>query len=609
MNRKNLTAAVLAGLAGAAGVASTAQAVNVNPDGLGDVLIYPYYTANDGNQTILSVVNTTENAKAVKVRFLEGFNSREVLDFNLYMSPYDVWVASISRSSEDAPGILIPDASCTVPYLYDAEMGYGWQDFLDYAYTGDFEDGGPTTIERSAEGHFEMIEMGTLTSHTAALVEHVQIGDELCESEPDEEGDTELETCEEGDPEVGKPLDCGALVSAWTQYFPPNPDHPEGDWFEDALSKDDCQVNPDLDDFATIGCKTDIALDDTVEGGGLFGGAAVVNAENGTMYSYDAVAIQGTNDFAEITESGLNVNTKGNHYLPGLVFPSLNSGNQTTANVAVGGLPQYNAYSFSNPVDAVSATLMTQNIYNEYSNNADLNAGTEWIITFPTKNFYTDLASMDQGKIVYTDNGETGCDPNADPDDDDYEDCTYNARPPFTTLSYQTDACEIVEIQTWDREEATFSPDQPTGSRPPVVSPAPPQGCDPEVEICERVYFELCSEVNVLRFGEESVFGTPDFEGSSLLYTVENQYTEGWADLNLRSYFSYDFGDGQDEFYRFIGDEAAISRGLLTGLPVAGFAAYEFENGTLEGGSIKANYGGLFKHKGVKALVTSTTPD
>ena len=65
MNRKNLTAAVLAGLAGAAGIAGSAQAVNLNPDGLGQVLIYPYYTTNDGNDTLLSVVNTTEEAKAV----------------------------------------------------------------------------------------------------------------------------------------------------------------------------------------------------------------------------------------------------------------------------------------------------------------------------------------------------------------------------------------------------------------------------------------------------------------------------------------------------------------------------------------------------------------
>ena len=96
MNRKNLTAAVLAGLAGAAGIVGTAQAVNVNPDGLGEVLLYPYYTTNGGNMTLLSVVNTSDEAKAVKVRFLEGQNSREVLDFNLYMSKYDVWTASIN---------------------------------------------------------------------------------------------------------------------------------------------------------------------------------------------------------------------------------------------------------------------------------------------------------------------------------------------------------------------------------------------------------------------------------------------------------------------------------------------------------------------------------
>jgi hypothetical protein len=148
MNRKNLTAAVLAGLAGAAGLAGTAQAVNLNPDGLGQVLIYPYFTSNDGNQTVLSVVNTTDQAKAVKVRFLEGYNSREVLDFNLYLSAYDVWVAGIA-DVEGTPNLFIPDTSCTVPYLYgmgiDAGMEYGMQPFLPFAYTGKNTDGARPT--------------------------------------------------------------------------------------------------------------------------------------------------------------------------------------------------------------------------------------------------------------------------------------------------------------------------------------------------------------------------------------------------------------------------------------------------------------------------------
>ncbi len=245
MNRKNLTCAVLAGLAGVAGLAGTAQAVNLNPDGLGQVLLYPYYTANGGNQTILSVVNTTDNAKAVKVRFLEGFNSREVLDFNLYMSHHDVWVAAIDyfvapgASQVATPHLIIPDSSCTVPYLYQfgIDLGYdgGRQPFLDLAYTGLFEDGGPTHIQRAAEGHFEMIEMGTLVGESAIDVTH------------------ELDAF----PQV--PLDCAELSKKWTQVVGGE----NGIWYDEAnFGIDDCGV----DDQA--------CTDTTRASGGLFGGAA-----------------------------------------------------------------------------------------------------------------------------------------------------------------------------------------------------------------------------------------------------------------------------------------------------------------------------------------------
>ena len=77
-NKKSLCVALAAtGMLGAAGVA---QAVNVSENGLGNVLIYPYYTVKkdiNGNSynTLMSVVNTTASTKAVKVRFREGKNS------------------------------------------------------------------------------------------------------------------------------------------------------------------------------------------------------------------------------------------------------------------------------------------------------------------------------------------------------------------------------------------------------------------------------------------------------------------------------------------------------------------------------------------------------
>ena len=110
--------AVVAGLS-ALGATGAAQAVSVNHDGLGQALIYPYYTVREPKvgasyNSLLSVVNSTGSAKAVKVRFLEGKNSREVLDFNLYLSAKDVWTAAIIPTTDGA-GIFTADTSCTTP--------------------------------------------------------------------------------------------------------------------------------------------------------------------------------------------------------------------------------------------------------------------------------------------------------------------------------------------------------------------------------------------------------------------------------------------------------------------------------------------------------------
>src|SRR5947199_9201153 len=116
--RKSLYAA-LAGV-GALGVTGAADAVNVNPNGLGQALIYPYYTVNSdaaGNayNSLLSVVNTTTSAKAVKVRFLEGKNSREVLDFNLFLSKKDAWTAAILPGRSGGGKIVSFATSSTIP--------------------------------------------------------------------------------------------------------------------------------------------------------------------------------------------------------------------------------------------------------------------------------------------------------------------------------------------------------------------------------------------------------------------------------------------------------------------------------------------------------------
>jgi len=154
-NKKVLASAVMATMAGAA------HAVYVDPNGLGQALIYPYYTVNGGHNTYVSVVNTTSSVNVVKVRFREGKNSAEVLDFNLYLSPNDVWTGAVIPSPVTVGARLITsDSSCTNPQIPAAGV-----DFRNFIYNSDSVGG---SLERTKEGYLEMIEMGIITSATPA---------------------------------------------------------------------------------------------------------------------------------------------------------------------------------------------------------------------------------------------------------------------------------------------------------------------------------------------------------------------------------------------------------------------------------------------------------
>ncbi len=167
-NRKSLCVALAAtGMLGAAGVA---QAVNVSADGLGNVLIYPYYTVNkdvNGNSfnTLMSVVNTTNTTKAVKVRFREGKNSEEVLDFNVFLSPWDVWTASVTPVAAGGAQIATSDKSCTIP-SFTAGVGVPFRTLQ--------LESGDNGLARTQEGYFEIFEMATYlnTSVTAVSAKH-----------------------------------------------------------------------------------------------------------------------------------------------------------------------------------------------------------------------------------------------------------------------------------------------------------------------------------------------------------------------------------------------------------------------------------------------------
>ncbi len=335
-------------------VAGSAQAAYLSEQGTGQVLFYPYYSVQDGMETYISVVNTTSLGKAVKVRFIEGKASYEVLDFNLYLSAKDVWTGAVvaaGAAATDAAKIVTTDKSCTVP-----QIPAGGQPFRNGAYAGKDQNG--DALDRTREGYVEIIEMGVIPlSNTAAGTSAVPtLGYATTHNN-------------------GVPNNCAWVVGKWN--------------------------GSSTFDNSVTWKPSDLGI--TPPTGGLIGAAALVNVKAGVDYSYDPVAIEDYNS----TSIAL-------HFAPGSLSPSMVNADPTSAVIdGAGAARRLVTTDWTVPaalagtvagVDAVSAVLMRSNVLNEYTINNDLAASTDWVVTFPTKRFYVpvDNAVVNSSKRPFT---------------------------------------------------------------------------------------------------------------------------------------------------------------------------------------------------------------
>ena len=98
--------------------ATNANAFELSNGGVGHNLIVPYFTAQDGNMTVLHLTNTdVKNGKAVKVRFRGAANSDDILDFQVLLSPGDVWTGAVTAGADGVAQLTTADGTCTVPAL------------------------------------------------------------------------------------------------------------------------------------------------------------------------------------------------------------------------------------------------------------------------------------------------------------------------------------------------------------------------------------------------------------------------------------------------------------------------------------------------------------
>ena len=466
MKKKMLPLAVSA--AAAVSMSASAQ-MYVDNGGLGEVLVFPFYSAENGNTTNVNLVNTAAHGKAVKVRFIEGENSQEVLDFNLYMSPGDHFSMGVSATADGGGQVVTNDNTCTVPKFTPGEAVA----FRSTLYKTDKSAAGATTtfdntgIGRTAVGYIEVIEMGQLTNTNYFSAKGVATANGDGKS-----NNAMLAAITHS--AAGVPADCGLPVTAWSTAA----GGVKGTWLAEA-------------DTAGIG-KGRAYMSTTWVGGGLYGYAGVVNVNDATAFGQDGIAIVNAVDSVTANAAG-GQGGWALHYKPGDTNPDFNDSNLNTSSiVAKGGVLTTYEYAPST-VDAVSGLFQTDEIINDFVTDSTINALTDWVITMPTKTFYV--------------NGQGAG--------------AKRAAAPFFDLWDGQNACEYAKLSPTDREESTPAP--APGSAPDF-SPAP-ETADPEV-----YDLPLCKEVTVVQFGGSSAVKTNDL---AVGVAAQLSSADGWASVSL----------------------------------------------------------------------------
>ena len=316
--------------------AAHAQPVSLSAEGIGQVLIYPYYTVRNGWTTLLSIVNNDSvNGKAVKVRFLEGKNGASVASFNLFLAPDDIWTGAVVPGSSDTKGarLISNDDSCTTPSFRSLQTLIAAPppsiEFSNQTYVADGDLPALQTIDRTREGYIEVIEMASI------------------------------------------PLDRDAPSALQRQIY---------SLATGSYRRAPCDAVNDVDLPLYM---TQISP----PSGGLSGAATLVNVVGGASTEYTPVALNGFWLTLPTTTTTLAPQLTASQSL----LPNLSSGANTTSQYVHDGKTYVSRFTRS--IDAVSATLMSLELLGEHAYTKDGIIGTTWIVSMPTKKFYTQSAA------------------------------------------------------------------------------------------------------------------------------------------------------------------------------------------------------------------------
>ncbi len=431
-----LVAAVAAATAGYNGVAN-AQSLAAASD-LGNLALIPYYTVRDGNVTGVHITNTSDATQVVKVRLRRGTDSMDALDFNLILSPKDVWTGFLAAEGENVV-FNTTDNSCTAPATANGKFT------MPGIYRADAD-----------EGYIEIIGMGQPTSETAPIAVSAKHG------------------------ATGVPADCAAV---------------RDNFFAGGIATTvrgvvdgESSVQRVVSTGTTLALNEYDAPEDVLKVSYF-----IRDAAGGREFGNSATHIAGFLSQAAITNQQFGLFSAD---LLGFDYPDLNGGIPTA-----GDRGQF---------ATLRSILGDASVINDWSANADLNVGTDWVITFPGQYTMLDLPHY-FGSLLTA--GTDGAIP-----------CNAGAPLPAGTFAGTTGPCDhrdipaVASFDVYDREEQQRS--QPDGEL--VVSPQLPG---------LTVQTLLPFEVNVVQWGAEPVLGS---ENSDIVVAVPDS-PFGWAELSVTS--------------------------------------------------------------------------
>ena len=548
----SLAIAVSAAAAGYAGTIN-AQATLAGNTSIGDLAIVPYYTVREDWTTGVSVINTSERTQVVKVRLRRATDSMDVLDFNIVMSPNDVWTGYLENNTapgeEDQMRFYSDDKSCTAPRLTANANGAPY--FTVPAVFADFAE----------EGYIEFIGMGSTETELAPIAI-------MALHKPD-----------------GIPLDCALLQQNFKRFGNINQ-------YFDNLTVDAIDFTGDLTDNGVVNSTQTVAegFASNYEKAGNFMKVSwnIKDTTTGIEMGDNAVMIEDFLDGPSITNQVRQV-TLDTEDLQGYDYPDLNGGAPLSAGEPVGTVPVIGTTINGADIDVygdIRAELGGRNAINEWSKNvqADVTVNTDWVITVPGQYTMLDLPlylasiSGDDAFDPTSKEANPGCLRGpvvpvvADP----------TATPPVVAAARGCDFRDLpltITPVVYNREEL----EEEIEDDEIVISPTPPS----DVKTNELYY-----EVNVIQWGD-----TPVLEAAaSTTITVDlDGAVFGWAALAMES---SDAGVLGVCAYDVTPSAGVVTNGDLVcanvggDAPIVGFAAWE-RNFTR---NPDANYGRAIGH-------------